>query len=188
MKYAIILYGISALSIVLGFVALLKQKNYLNETTKAVTTEVELPLVGKLKTNYPSLLFLAMGIFLAAFVFSKSYNIKNKKVWEISGTFIDTTRTITDWSQGELNIQPSAIKAKNIDSLGNYHICLELNDGQDIEDVVELITYTNQKLSFNFQPSEEKKKKQISDKSSLLAISTTSARIYKPATLSYFEY
>jgi hypothetical protein len=186
MKYAIyILYGISLMSILLGFVALLKQKTYVNEKTKEVT-EVELPMVGKLKTNYPSLLFLAMGIFLAVFVFNKSY--KNKKVWEISGTFVDTTKTITDWSDGELNIQPSAIKTKNIDSLGNYHICLELNDGQEIEDVVELITYSNQKLSFNFQPSEEKKKNRMKDNSSLLAISTSSTRIYKPATLTYFEY
>jgi hypothetical protein len=186
MKYAIyILYGISVMSILLGFVALLKQKTYINEATKEVT-EVELPLVGKLKTNYPSLVFLAMGIFLAVFVFNKSYN--TKKVWEISGRFIDTTKTITNWSEGELNIQPSAIRTKDIDSLGNYHICLELNDGQEIEDIVELITYTNQKLSYNFQPSEEKKKNQKKDNSSLLAISTTSTRIYKPATLSYFEH
>jgi len=186
MKYAIyILYGISVLSILLGFVALLKQKTYINEATKEVT-EVELPLVGKLKTNYPSLVFLAMGIFLAVFVFNKSYN--TKKVWEISGTFIDTTRTITDWSEGELNIQPSAIKTKYIDSLGNYHICLELNEGQEIEDVVELITYTNQKFSFYFQPSEEKKKNRMNDNSSLLDISTASTRKYKPATLSYFAH
>lgn len=186
MKYAIyILYGISLLSILLGFVALLRQKTYINEATKEVT-EVELPFVGKLKTNYPSLLFLALGIFLAVFVFNKSYNAK--KVWEISGTFIDTTKTITNWSEGELNIQPSAIKTKSIDSFGNYHICLELNDGQEIEDVVELITYSNQKLSFNFQPSEEKKKNQMKDNSSLLVISTPSTRKYKPATLTYFEY
>jgi len=186
MKYAIyILYGISVMSIVLGFIALLKQKTYINEATKEVT-EVELPLVGKLKNNYPSLVFLTMGIFIVVFVFNRSYN--TKKVWEISGRFIDTTNTITDWSEGELNIQPSAIKTKDIDSLGNYHICLELNDGQEIEDIVELITYTNQKLSINFQPSEEKKKNQKKDNSSLLAISTTSTRIYKPATLSYFEH
>jgi hypothetical protein len=186
MKYAIyILYGISVLSILLGFVALLKQKTYINETTKTVT-EVELPLVGKLKTNYPSLVFLALGIFLAVFVFNRSYNAK--KTWEITGTFIDTTGTITDWSQGELNIQPSAIKTKDIDSFGNYRICLELNDGQEIEDIVELITYTHQKLSYNFQPAEEKKKSRKNDNSSLLSISTTSMRKYKPATLSYFEY
>ena len=186
MKYSIyILYGISFISIMLAFIALLKQKTYVNEVTKEVT-EVELPLVGKLKTNYPSLVFLAMGIFLAVFVFNKSY--KTKRIWEISGTFIDTTKTITNWSEGELNIQPSAILRKTIDSIGNYHICLELNDGQDIEDVVEVITYTNQKFSCNIEPSQEMKKKERDDNSSLLAISTTSTRKYKPATLNYFKY
>jgi len=63
-----------------------------------------------------------------------------------------------------------------------------INEGQEIEDVVELITYTNQKFSFYFQPSEEKKKNRMNDNSSLLDISTTSTRKYKPATLSYFEH
>jgi hypothetical protein len=85
-------------------------------------TEIQLPVLGKLKTNYPSLIFLALGIFLAVYVFNKSYS--TKRVWDISGTFIDTTKGITNWSQGEFNIQPSSIIKKVIDPSGNFQIIL----------------------------------------------------------------
>ena len=59
----IILYAIAALSIILGFIALIKQKVYLDKDTKK-QTELEIPILGKLKTNYPSLVFVFLGFFL----------------------------------------------------------------------------------------------------------------------------
>ena len=46
--------------VVLGFVALLKQKVYIDSSTNQ-PTEVSLPIIGKLKTNYPALLFVLVG-------------------------------------------------------------------------------------------------------------------------------
>jgi hypothetical protein len=53
---------------------------------------------------------------------------------------------------------------------------------------VELITYTNQNCSVNFQPLQEKKKMEKNDNSSLLATSTKTTRKYKPVVLTYFKY
>jgi hypothetical protein len=46
--------------VVMGFFALLKQKLYIDSKTNKAT-EVSLPIVGKMKTNYPALVFVLVG-------------------------------------------------------------------------------------------------------------------------------
>ena len=69
---AYILFGIALLSIILGFVALLSQKVYLDATTKQ-PTEVQIPFLGKIKSNYPALVFAFLGAALAFYAFQKSF-------------------------------------------------------------------------------------------------------------------
>ena len=47
--------ALGALCVLLGFVALLSSKIYIDDKTNA-PTEVELPIIGKLKSNCPALL------------------------------------------------------------------------------------------------------------------------------------
>ena len=68
----LIIYGISTLTIILGFIALLTQKIYIDTDTKQLT-QIDIPMVGKMKTNYPALIFLFLGIFLAVYAFSRSF-------------------------------------------------------------------------------------------------------------------
>lgn len=180
-----ILYGISLVCIVLGFTALLKQKTYIDSETKE-PTEVELPILGKMKTNYPSLIFLAMGIFLAAFVFNKSYSpTKRMNDWVITGRLVDTTHSIDNFSFGELKIIPKDVEDK-ISPNGTFEIRMQLEEGHEFEDEVENITYTNKNFSVYLQPSEEKKKKDKNDNSSMLDRYTKRTRTYKPVILTNF--
>ena len=180
-----ILYAISLICIVLGFFALLKQKTYINAETKE-PTEVELPILGKMKTNYPSLIFLAMGIFLAAYVFNRSYtDTKKYNEWTISGRLVDTSRSIDNFSYGELKIIPKDVDDK-VYANGVFEIKMQLEEGHEFEDEVENITYTNKNFSAYFQPSEEKKKKEKNDNSSILDKFTKRTRTYKPIVLNNF--
>jgi hypothetical protein len=52
-----------------GLIILFRQKIVVNE--KGEVTSVEIPLLGKLKKNYPSLAEIFFGVFLAAFVWNK---------------------------------------------------------------------------------------------------------------------
>jgi hypothetical protein len=57
----ILKYGFAVLLAVLGLVALLKQKTYLDSKT-GQPTQIEIPLIGKMKTNYPALIFVFLAV------------------------------------------------------------------------------------------------------------------------------
>jgi hypothetical protein len=71
----IYLYVISALSIILGFIALLKQRTYIDADTKQ-PTEVEVPVLGKLKSNYPALVFVFLGFAASIFAFDRADRLR----------------------------------------------------------------------------------------------------------------
>ena len=95
----IIMYIISISSIILGFVALILQKTYLDPETQK-PTEVEVPVIGKLKTNYPALVFVFLGFAGAFYSFQRS-QVKEKVQWTIQGSLVDSAHRIKDWSNGE---------------------------------------------------------------------------------------
>ena len=63
MLVTLLLIGLGTLSILLGFIALLSQNIYLHPETKDLT-EVEVPILGRLRTNYPALVFVLLGFSL----------------------------------------------------------------------------------------------------------------------------
>lgn len=66
---------IALVSVAGGLLALLKQQVVVDKDGKP--SEINLPWFGKIKTNYPSLFAIALGIVLAAFVTTKlSVNVK----------------------------------------------------------------------------------------------------------------
>ena len=83
MNYIILIaFSLASISILLGFIALLKQKTYLDSKTNQ-PTDVEVPLVGRLKTNYPALVFVFLGFCLAFYVVHKSLPQK-EIIWKIT--------------------------------------------------------------------------------------------------------
>ena len=92
MQAVLIVYGISVLSIILGFVALLTQKVYIDRE-RNMPTQVEVPLFGKLKTNYPALIFVFLGFLMAYVAFDRSRELP-KRDWLITGSFVSDDSSI----------------------------------------------------------------------------------------------
>ena len=102
MASADVLYGISALCIVLGFIALLKQRLYIDERTQEPTA-VELPLFGKLKTNYPALVFVFLGAGLAFYAIHES---PPTEPWTLTGSLTNPSGKHVKWTDGTLTLIP----------------------------------------------------------------------------------
>lgn len=62
----ILVLAIALVSVLGGLIALLKQQVIVDQNGNP--TKIELPWFGKIQTNYPSLVAVALGIALAAFV------------------------------------------------------------------------------------------------------------------------
>lgn len=177
------MYIISISSIVLGFVALLKQKTYIDSETKE-PTEVELSFFGKIKTNYPALVFVFLGFAAAFFTFQKS-GIKEKVRWRIQGQMVDTTHRIDDWREGEFKIIPENTYAIIDKNTGAYTIEMDIDKGQSFEDAVKCIIYSHKLGTIQFCPREQFKNK-LNGKPSFLISSTNPTRFYKQVLLSNF--
>jgi hypothetical protein len=140
MDGAYILFGIAVLSIILGFVALLSQKIYLDATTKQ-PTEVDIPFLGKLKSNYPALVFVFLGAALAFYAFQKSFPPPNEE-WTLKGRFtppegktVDTTGTLTLF-------QDPVVVRNTIDAHGRFEITVNIPKGKSVEEDFETLNYT----------------------------------------------
>jgi hypothetical protein len=176
------MYGISISSIVLGFIALLKQKTYLDSETKQ-PTEIEISKFGKLKTNYPALVFVFLG-FIAAFIAFQRSQIKEKARWIVQGSLVDPSKKITNWSDGEFKIIPTNTEVI-IDSLGQYKISIDIDKGRRFEEEIKCIMYSNRHGSAQLYPDMEYNN-WIQKKPSLLSNNVELTRFYKPLLLSNF--
>ena len=142
--FVFILCGaLSIISVILGFIALVKQKTYIDQETLN-PTEVEVPLFGKLKTNYPSLAFVFLGFALAFYIVSSCQNMTD--MWQIKGRFISDNPN-QEWSPACLNLEPRPVK-EEIDRLtGEFDFTLEIPSGEKFEDVYSVIGYTDGNMS-----------------------------------------
>jgi hypothetical protein len=137
---AYIIFAIASLSIILGFVALLSQRIYLDATTREAT-EVEVPFFGKIKSNYPALVFAFLGIALAGYAFQKAYPPPIES-WTLKGRFaqpegkdVDVTGTLT-------LAQDPIVVSNNINTDGRLEIVVNLPKGKSIEEAFETLNYT----------------------------------------------
>ena len=177
MNQLYILYGISILSIVFGFVALLKQKTYVDTKTKQ-PTEIEIPIFGKLKTNYPSLVFLFVGFLLAYFTFDKSFPPKQVE-WTIKGSFKKPADRTIQWEEGTFKLIPCAWEP-DISNRGDYEISLKIDEGVSFEDYIEMIDYSHPLGNAQIFPIDEYSSWVNEDTASLIINATKSTRMYKP--------
>jgi hypothetical protein len=125
------LYLLSALAIVLGFIALLAQRVYLDRETNT-PVEVSLPILGRIKTNYPALVLFLAGVAMALYAFNEAHQATDR--WRIAGSLKlpdelddvppelrDQLRRI-DWQEGDLDVLPTFVADKVIrkDGLLSY--------------------------------------------------------------------
>lgn len=175
MENVFTVYGLSFLSIILGFIALLKQKTYIDPKTNQ-PTEIEIPIFGKLKTNFPALIFVFLGFLLAYIAFNKSYH--RTAQWEITGKLIASDQSNLDWDLTNVRLFPAS-KAM-VDSDGNFSIDAQIEEGKTFEDFYERVEFSNRKFTARLFPGKEFKKHNEDPASSLLDQATPTTRDYKP--------
>jgi hypothetical protein len=139
---ALIAYAIAALLILLGFAALLSQKIYVDSSTRTVTS-VELPILGKLQTNYPALVFVFLGCSLSFAVFKVSFDVKRE--WTLTGSLKlpPDKHTKIDWKKTLVTITPSDEWADPVTAEGRYTIHAILPDGTPVEKAIDRLDFTN---------------------------------------------
>jgi hypothetical protein len=134
------MYILSGLVLALGGVSLFVQKVYTVDQESGAKIEMELPLLGKMKTNYPALGFAFLGVGLAIFTFSKTCEIRDQ--WVISGHFKAPEARTIEWSKGVLTLYPKQFN-HSIKPDGSFLIELSLLRSRKFEDVVGQISYYN---------------------------------------------
>jgi hypothetical protein len=177
----LIAFGLAILSILLGFIALLTQRIYLDVNTQK-PVDIDIPLLGKMKTNYPALVFVFLGFFLAFYVLEKQLPPKEKKEvdWDIVGTFTDPE--INDWhSGGELRLVPEIIM-KNVDPNGRFRISIPIVEGTSFEDKIEKIHYEHRDGQVIIYPRKEYSAK-VKNETCNLEEATSHVRTYRPIPL-----
>ena len=139
------LLGIGAFTIVLGFVALLRQKTYIDANSNS--TEVEVPFFGRMKTNLPALLFVFIGAVLVSVpAFRSATGIK---VWEINGPAVQlddgTEIKKEDWDNHfKIRLVPDSFNDVGIfdtKNKGRFTFKLPLIEGVDFEKAVDHIVF-----------------------------------------------
>lgn len=168
-------FGISIILIILGFIALIFQKTYIDANTLQ-PTEIDIPIFGKMKSNYPSLVFVFLGVVVAFY----TINICKLPVthpWVIDGKLISNTENI-DWRDGQLIVFPREIST-SIEANGQFRIGLDIEVGKKFEDIIQRIDYSHPKAS-NFILPESELSKFDDNKPSLLKAQSSNSRTYKP--------
>jgi hypothetical protein len=135
------IFAIASLSIILGFIALLSQKIYMDAAT-GEATEVDVPLFGKIKSNYPALVFAFLGIALAGCAFQKAYP-PPLEPWTLTGRFTPPEGKDVD-TAGNLTLVHDPVTVTNkIDPKGRYEITVNIPKGRSVEDAFETLNYTS---------------------------------------------
>ena len=147
-----IMYGLSALAILLGFIALLAQKTYIDSKTNQ-PTQLSIPIIGKIKTNYPALLFVFLGFVMAYMALEKSYPPR-KIPWTIHGSFDTTASEDFDWREGIFTLHPTDFYI-GMSPGGEFIITGNIEEGKTFEDVVEFIDYSHKSGSIKIYPKQE---------------------------------
>jgi len=164
--------GLAALVIVLGFVALLKQRTYLDAKSQK-PIQIDVPLFGKnvkMKTNYPALAFLFVGFLLAIYVLQSGLPAHETEEWQVQGSFFDPN--ISDWDRaGTLSLFPPQymlFQGQPVDQNGHFNLKLKLDKDLTFEKAVQTITYSHLEGDVVIVPQDEYSAYQKKDESSKL--------------------
>lgn len=158
---AICLLLIAVLALCLGFFALLRQHTYLDPKTNA-PLEIELPLLGRMKANYPALIFPFIAAFFGYLGFISRETPSTE--WSVAGTvgYADGNMlNSVDWSELQIKVIPdrynSTIHKDNAG--GHFTITPALPDGFKFEDEITSVIFSLNRnpdyLSCQFSPKQE---------------------------------
>ena len=189
MGYILIMYIISSLSIILGFIALLTQKIYIDPKTNKPTS-IKIPFFGEMITNFPALVFLFVGGGLALFTFNKSYPPPPPKqvIWKLSGSFEKPKGYCgnLNWKEGTLVLIPNTVISSEIKTNGIYFINVQADEGKNIEDIFECIDYTLNDLNAQINLKDQYIN-YTNGKASLIENTTKTTRKYRTQTAELFH-
>jgi len=183
----IIMYVLAGLCFILGAIALMMQKTYIDKQTNQ-PTEIEIPILGKLKTNYPSLVFVVIGGVLAAIPWYKESPVQppiGKEQWVITGAFLAPPGETLRWETGIITILPKVFEAVPYPN-GTFQIIGTIPKDKKIEDMVSAINYTNGKFSSCILVSNEYKKFK-EGKASVIETEGDTCLKLKPVALNRYE-
>jgi hypothetical protein len=177
-------FCLAGLLIILGFVALLKQKTYLDSATLQ-PVEIELPVVGKVKANYPAIIFVLLGFVLAYVAFEKSFPPR-KVEWRLDGSLTNTNPTNgkVTWSSGTLALVPAEIQIKMYNQ-GAFEVTAMIEEGKTIEDVYETLDFSHPAGSAHIDLRQELIN-QRRGKPSLISGLTDHTRTFKPLAIEVY--
>lgn len=178
LKFADRPYGVAIFMILLGFIALLMQKTYKVEGR----TEVKLLGFGKMKTNYPALVFVFLG-FILALVQLRS-ETEGRVEWRITGKLACSEQV--DWRNGQMSLFPCDITVTPVQPDGTFFITARLPKGKTFEDEFQHITYTHRVGSAVLYPGKEMEAFKIEKELSLLSGYTENSRSYKTVNITAY--
>jgi hypothetical protein len=182
----IIMYVLAGLCFVLGMIALIKQKTYIDTETRQ-PTEVEIPIIGKLKTNYPALIFVVIGGVLAAIPWYKECPVKTdvgKQSWVITGAFLPPPGKNLKMEAGVITLSPRDFTPIPFPN-GTFKIDGNIQKDKEVEEVIDSICYTNGNFSGVIVLNDEYNKFK-DGKPSLIETVGERHRIYKPLSLTNY--
>lgn len=180
-----IIAGVSVLLIILGFIALLTQKIYIDQKTQT-HTEVDIPLFGRMRTNYPALVFVFLGCALSFLILQKFAVHKEKVDWLITGSMQNVSENQLDWREGSMDLFPCEIKESEFGEFGSFRIVAAIEKGKTFEDLIESIHFDHPDgASFVLFPRKEYEKYSKRLSGSLLDECTERTRLYKALPLEY---
>src|SRR5512138_158376 len=189
---------LGTLCVVLGFIALLSSRIYIDKATNS-TVEVEVPFFGKLKGNYPALVFVLLGTALAAYGMKTSAELRKTQMetaadielkkgqddWVVSGRLLAPNDRPIEWERGVFTLISGTPEVK-LQQSGSFTIKLKIEHGQDLEHYVQQIDYTNDVGNAKIFPQQELDALGA-NKSTLLENKTANTRVYKAVKLQAFN-
>jgi hypothetical protein len=192
MESILIIYGISALAIILGFIALLTQKIYMDAKTQKAT-QIKIPIVGRMRTNYPALVFVFVGFALSVIAANKTpeeievYKAPPKKEWKVTGSFKIRDEENIDYGTGTLAVFPSDFEIE-VNKNGRFNIIAKIEEGKTFEEEIERMDYTHTRGSIEIIPKDEYTRYKKQDPASYLESATGHTRKYQTIFITPKDY
>jgi hypothetical protein len=166
-------FALATLLIVLGFIALLKQKVYLDSATQQPIT-IEVPFIGKLAANVPSLAFVFFGFALA--VYGIEHYSQKHVTWKVSG-ILKPDAPITNWQGLRVSLFPVDTNVALDRETGRFSFELQIPDGQTFESLVSTLFIDADYGSTSLVPKDALDLRNSRQASALMA-ATDTTRVY----------
>jgi hypothetical protein len=165
---SVIVVGIFGLCVITSCISLFFQKIYFDPNIMK-PIEVEVPILGKVKSNYPAVIFLVVGVagILTVVNIYKEPEIQPNKDWTISIEMRTPRGIPVDLRYCDINIAPSEPKITKRTENGQLEVIAKLPIGKKPEDLISFIKITGPNFSGEVKPKKEQQLKDLGRKTQL---------------------